>query len=62
MEKKWAVTAEYLATLKLYPYNSGYKAVWARGYPTNPNPNYDPINPNPNPNPKPRVHSLLAGV
>ena len=24
--------------------------MWLRGYPTNPNPNYDPINPNPNPN------------
>ena len=34
--------------------------MWLRGYPTNPNPNYDPINPNPNP--KPRLRGLVARV
>ena len=26
------VTAEYLAILKLYPFNSRYVATWLRGY------------------------------
>ena len=32
MIKNLGVAAEYLATLKLYPYNSGYATAWQRDY------------------------------
>ena len=32
MIKNLGVAAEYLASLKLYPYNSGYATAWQRDY------------------------------
>ena len=32
MIKNLGVAAEYLATLKLHPYNSGYAAAWQHDY------------------------------